>query len=327
MAATDRKKTMEANSGTQLPADHVERKRLPRWLRYRLPSGGAVASYGKTGLAVVEHGLHTVCEEARCPNLHECWGRSTATFMVGGKTCTRGCRFCAVETRRQPEPVDPREPERLADAVVRMGLGHAVVTVVNRDDMLDGGAAHFRSCLDAVHARSPKVTLELLSSDLAGSRTSLERLLHGAPLDVFAHNVECVPRLDRVVRDRRASFQQSLRILQMARQLRTGLLTKSSLMVGLGETDAELTAAMVDLRQVGVDILTLGQYIAPGKNYLAVDRYVCPERFERWYEEAMAAGFRAVASGPMVRSSYRAEELLRQARSEQDVVSTVCDSM
>jgi len=228
-----------------------------------------------------------------------------------------------VQTQRQPEPVDPREPERLADAVARMGLRHAVITVVNRDDMPDGGAGHFRRCLDAVHRRTPQVTLELLSSDLAGSGTALRRLLAGAPIDVFAHNVECVPRLDRVVRDHRASFRQSLSVLRMAHQLHPALLTKSSLMVGLGETDAELTAAMVDLRRVGVDMLTVGQYITPGRKYLAVDRYVPPERFERWYEEAMTLGFRAVVAGPMVRSSYRAGELLRQTRDERGTAVVV----
>jgi lipoic acid synthetase len=283
-----------------------------------LPAGQPLAILNSTQHAVADHGLHTVCEEARCPNLNDCWSRGTATFMVAGKECTRGCRFCSVETRRKPEPPDPNEPHELAAAVERMGLAHVVITVVNRDDLPDGGANHYKRCVQGVHDRLPDVTIELLCSDLAGNDTALENLLENIPLAVFAHNVECVPRLDREVRDPRASFTQSLQVLRRAKELRPDLWTKSSLMVGLGESNDEVTAAMRLLRGAAVDMLTLGQYLAPGRpgeRFLPVDRFVAPEQFTAWAEEARGLGFRAVAAGPLVRSSYRAGLLLEQARS------------
>jgi lipoic acid synthetase len=242
--------------------------------------------------------------------------------MVAGKECTRGCRFCSVETLRSPEPPDPNEPEELAAAVERMGLAHVVITVVNRDDLPDGGAAHYKLCVEVVHERLPQVTIELLSSDLAGNDAALEYLLEDIPLAVFAHNVECVPRLDRQVRDPRASFGLSLSVLRRAKELRPDLWTKSSIMIGLGETDDEATDAMRRLRGADVDMLTLGQYLAPGKpgeRFLPVDRFVTPEQFNDWALEARAMGFRAVASGPLVRSSYRAGLLLEQATMTDDV--------
>jgi lipoic acid synthetase len=292
--------------------------RLPPWLRVQLPSGDAHARFNTTHAAVVGYRLHTVCEQARCPNIHDCWSRGTATFMVAGKECTRGCRFCAVSTRVKPAALDPEEPQQLAAAVKRMDLKHVVITVVNRDDLADGGAAHYRRCVDAVFQRLPHVSLELLSSDLGGNVAALERLLDGIPLAVFAHNVECVPRLDRTVRDRRASFAQSLAVLAHAKRCRPDLFTKSSIMVGLGEQDAELVAAMLALRSAGVDLLTLGQYLSPGRRYLPVQRFVLPEQFELWRQQAQAMGFRAVAAGPLVRSSYRAGLLLEEARGEPD---------
>jgi lipoic acid synthetase len=237
--------------------------------------------------------------------------------MVAGKECTRGCRFCSVETLRQPTPLDVDEPEHLAAAVVRMQLEHVVITVVNRDDLPDGAAGHYRRCVEAVHAIAPAVTIELLCSDLGGNFTALAELLNGIPLSVFAHNVECVPRLDHQVRDPRASFDQSLHILRAAKQQRPDLITKSSLMLGLGETDEEITAAMQLLRSVDVDLLTLGQYLTPGlpgSRFLPVDRYVSPEQFDAWSESARQMGFKGVASGPLVRSSYRAGELLAGAK-------------
>lgn len=288
------------------------RHRLPEWLRVNLPAGRAQQTFNLTQGAVADNGLHTVCEEARCPNIHDCWARGTATFMVAGESCTRGCRFCSVETLRAPAAPDPHEPEGLADAVERLGLSYVVVTVVNRDDLTDGGASHYRACVEAVHRRLPEVGIELLSSDLGGDATALQALLVGIPLRVFAHNVECVPRLDREVRDPRASFAQSLAVLQQAKQLRPELPTKSSLMVGLGETDEELLEALRALHGVGVDLLTLGQYIAPGRagtRFLPVARYVPPQQFAEWEAAALAMGFKGVAAGPLVRSSYRAEEL------------------
>lgn len=284
-----------------------------------LPAGNPLAILNSTQSAISEHGLHTVCEEARCPNLNDCWARGTATFMIAGKECTRGCRFCSVETLRQPEPPDPNEPEELAAAVERMKLAHVVITVVNRDDLPDGGASHYKRCVEAVHERLPQVTIELLSSDLAGDDASLQSLLAGIPLAVFAHNVECVQRLDKTVRDPRASFAQSLTVLRRAKELRPDLWTKSSIMIGLGETNEEVSEAMQQLRSANVDMLTLGQYLAPGRpgeRFLPVDRFVTPEQFESWANEARSIGFRAVASGPLVRSSFRAGSLLEQAKSQ-----------
>lgn len=296
----------------------TSRPRLPEWLRAEIPSGRELAIFNQTNGAVGGNALHTVCEEAKCPNINDCWGRGTATFMVAGKECTRGCRFCSVETLRAPEPVEADEPERLADAVERMGLKYVVITVVNRDDMADGGAAHYRACVDAVHTRLPETGIELLGSDLAGDKTALASLLAGIPLSVFAHNVECVERLDKSVRDPRASFDQSLSILAESKRLRPDLATKSSLMVGLGETDEEIFAAMKRLREeASVDIITLGQYLTPGRpneRFLPVERYVPPEQFDRYAEQAYELGFAGVASGPMVRSSYRAGVLLKAAK-------------
>ena len=293
------------------------RKRLPEWLRVNLPAGRAQQVFNITQHAVAGNQLHTVCEEARCPNIHDCWARGTATFMIAGKSCTRGCRFCSVETLKAPEPPDDAEPEHLADAVERMHLEHVVITVVNRDDLADGGADHYKRCVEAVHRRLPTITIELLSSDLAGSEAALSQLLDGAPLAIFAHNVECVERLDHAVRDPRASFAQSLEVLRNAKRLRPDVYTKSSLMVGVGETDAEVSATMQQLRCADVDLLTLGQYLAPGKpgeRFLPVDRYVTPAQFDAWAVEAREIGFRAVASGPLVRSSFRAGQLLEQAK-------------
>jgi lipoic acid synthetase len=292
---------------------------LPSWLRVNLPAGRPLAVLNSTTGAVHEHGLHTVCEEARCPNLNDCWSRGTATFMVAGKECTRGCRFCSVETLKSPEPPDSNEPAELAAAVERMGLAHVVITVVNRDDFPDGGANHYKKCVVAVKEQLPHVSVELLSSDLAGNVAALSYLLDGIPLAVFAHNVECVPRLDRQVRDPRASFEQSTRVLVNAKRMRPDLYTKSSVMVGLGETDDEIIDAMQRLRDADVDMLTLGQYLAPGRpgeRFLPVDRFVAPEQFDAFASTAREMGFRAVASGPLVRSSYRAGLLLEQARRE-----------
>jgi lipoic acid synthetase len=292
-----------------------KRKRgpLPPWFRVRLPSGERLQAYNGTDATVRDNRLHTVCEEAHCPNIHDCWARGSATFMIAGETCTRSCRFCSVKHRRRPSPLDPQEPANLAEAVARMQLRYAVITVVNRDDLPDGGAAHYRACLDAVHDRLPETGLEFLGSDLDGNEEALRALLTGAPLRVFAHNDECVERLTPNVRDRKASFQKSLRILQAAREIRPALPTKSSIMVGLGETDAEVTSAMLALRDVGVELLTLGQYLAPSPAHYPVDSYPTPEQFESWRQEAINLGFLAVASGPLVRSSFRAGQLYSEA--------------
>ena len=306
-----------ANETKQLSAIErrkKSRKRLPPWFKTYLPTGNAQIAFNDVRGNVLEHQLNTVCQEAQCPNIHDCWGRGTATFMVAGEECTRACRFCAVGTVKDPPPLDVNEPENLAEAVDLMGVSHAVITCVNRDELDDGGASHYRACLEAVHARRPDVGLEFLSSDLDGNLDALAALLDGLELRVFAHNVECVPRLDSVVRDHRASFEQSLTILREAKRLRPDILTKSSIMVGVGETDEEVVEAMGLLREVGVDLLTIGQYLAPSPRHLPVDRFPEPEVFGEWDQVARELGFKAVACGPLVRSSYRAGLLYEEAK-------------
>ncbi|MFL2961502.1 MAG: lipoyl synthase [Candidatus Poseidoniaceae archaeon] len=289
------------------------RTRLPEWFRTRLPTGELQKKFNETKDTVTDNMLHTVCQEARCPNIHECWAAKDATFMVAGQQCTRGCRFCAVGTIKRPPPLDENEPASLADAISTMGLNHAVITVVNRDDLPDSGAAHYRRCLEAVRERTPEVTLELLCSDLAGDHQALNSLLDGLELEVFAHNVECVPRLDSVVRDARASFEQSIGILVEAKRLRPDILTKSSIMVGLGETDDEIIEALHLLRDANVDLVTIGQYLAPSPNHLPVDRFPEPAKYDEWTNYIEKIGFLGWACGPLVRSSYRAGDLLAKA--------------
>ncbi len=314
-------------SGTEKSALVCDsRRRLPMWIRSNLPSGESQRVFNRT-LHVIQTGssqeaelprrdLHTVCEEARCPNSAQCWSKGTATFMIAGHECTRGCRFCSIATAHNPAPPDAEEPGCLAQAVATMGLAHVVLTVVNRDDLEDGGADHFKQCIDAIHERLPQTSIELLCSDLDGNWIALENLLTESPLAVFAHNIECVARLDSKVRDRRANFFKSLETLQRAKHCCPDLLTKSSLMVGLGETDDEVTEALLRLRETQVDLVTLGQYLAPGTpgtRFLEVDRYVHPDQFTAWEQMALDMGFRAVAAAPLVRSSYRAGELLQAA--------------
>ena len=290
-----------------------ERQRLPPWFKTTLPTGKRLVRYNQTTSSIHDNALHTVCEEAKCPNVHDCWGRGTATFMIAGQHCTRGCRFCSVKTLKKPPLPDTTEPENLATAVENMGLSHVVITVVNRDDLPDSGASHYRACIDAVHRRNPNTRIEILCSDLAGDIEALASLLNEAPLQVFAHNIECVERLTPTVRDSRASFSQSLSILQHAKTIRPTIVTKSSIMVGLGETTEEVTSAMKALRNVDVDLLTLGQYLSPGKGHHPVVSFPTPEQFDLWAKEAKDLGFSGVASGPLVRSSYRAGELLDNA--------------
>ncbi len=317
-------------SGKQLPMasktppalrPKPKRERLPSWFRTVLPSGEQQATFNNTKAAVKDNTLHTVCQEARCPNIHDCWASGDATFMIAGKECTRGCRFCAVGTIKTPPPLDIDEPSHLATAVKSMDLRHVVITVVNRDDLPDSGADHYKKCIAAVHESQPHVTLELLSSDLAGDHEALAHLLDGSPLAVFAHNVECVPRLDRTVRDHRASFSQSLEILRQAKILRPDIITKSSLMVGVGERDEEITEALHLLRDAGVDLITIGQYLAPSAKHLDVDRFPEPEMYDVWAKEAIDMGFSGIASGPLVRSSFKAGLLLRKTRDGENLES------
>ena len=281
--------------------------RLPPWLKVKLPGGEA---YGRIAEASRSRGLHTVCEEARCPNIAECWGGGTATFMILGGECTRGCRFCSVPSAAKPAAPDPEEPAKLAETLAEMGLEYAVITTVCRDDLEDQGAAHAAACVAAVKARLPGMLLEVLLQDFSGDEALLARVLGAGP-DVVAHNLETVERLSPAVRDARASYRQSLAVLAAAKRLRPASPTKSSLMLGLGETEGELVAALKDLRAVGTEIVTLGQYLRPsgaGRN-LPVAEFVEPERFERYGALAKELGFLYAASGPFVRSSYRAGEL------------------
>jgi lipoic acid synthetase len=276
----------------------------PDWLKVRMPGG---ERYAGIKARARELKLATVCEEAQCPNIGECWGGGTATFMVMGDTCTRGCRFCAVATARNPPPPNPDEPVNVAEAIREMVLDYVVVTSVNRDDLPDQGAGHFAACIREIRARNPKTLVEVLIPDFCGRVDLLEKVLDAAP-DVLAHNVETVPRLQQPVRDPRASWAQSMTILAEAKRLRPGQRTKTSLQVGHGETEAELLEAMRLLREIDVDFLTLGQYLRPSGKHLAVQDFVHPDIFARLQAEGEAMGFLYVASGPLVRSSYKAGE-------------------
>ncbi len=280
-------------------------RRKPPWLKVR-PGGGE--AFGEVKGALRELGLHTVCEEARCPNIGECWGCGTATFLIMGEVCTRGCRFCAVATGRPGGVLDEGEPAKVAEAAARWSLRWVVLTSVDRDDLPDGGAAHFAATVRAIAQRSPDTRVEVLVPDFGGSEASIASVLDAEPA-VFAHNLEVVRSLTPRARDKRASYDRSLEVLRVAKDLRPGGLTKSSLMLGMGETDDEIRASLQDLRAVGVDAVTLGQYLQPKPRCMPVERYVEPGEFEAWDVEARALGFAMVASGPLVRSSYRAGEL------------------
>jgi lipoic acid synthetase len=280
----------------------------PPWLWQCLSPGAESAVAGVKRL-LAELGLHTVCQEAHCPNVAECFGRGTATFMILGDTCTRGCRFCAVQHGR-PAPLDPDEPERVAEAAVRMGLRHVVVTSVTRDDLPDGGAAQFAATVRAVRCRLPEATVEVLIPDFSGCCAALEAVLDAQP-DVLNHNLETVARLYPRVRPQ-ADYHRSLDVLAWAKARAPHIVTKSGLMLGLGERTVEVLEVLADLHRIDCDLLTLGQYLQPTDRHLPVVRYVRPDEFEGYRDRAEALGFRGVAAGPMVRSSYRAENLLVQ---------------
>jgi len=288
------------------PAD----RRLPPWLRRNLEPGGG---HGETAGLVAELGLETVCSSARCPNRLECWSQRTATFMILGNVCTRPCGFCSVP-RGRTEPLEADEPERVAEAARRLGLRHVVVTSVSRDDLPDGGAEHFRLTIEAIRRMFRETgldgegTIEVLVPDFIGKPGALEVLLAAGP-DVFNHNTETVPRLYAAVRGRKSVYGWTLHLLAEAKRLLPGVKTKSGLMLGLGETRDELLDVLADLRDHGVDFLTLGQYLQPAPDSLPVVRYVRPEEFVELGEAARGMGFRRVASGPLVRSSYHAREM------------------
>lgn len=278
-------------------------KRLPAWLRRPLARGG---EYHAVEGLLDELQLSTVCREAKCPNRGECYASGTATFLIAGDACTRGCRFCAVDTRA-PLPLDPEEPARVAEAVARLGLRHAVVTMVTRDDQSDGASGHVVATIEAIRAAAPGVAVEVLVSDFGGDRAAVDRVADARP-DVFNHNLETVPRLYAEVRPG-ADYRRSLQVLERAKQRVPGMPTKSGLMLGLGETRDEVLAVMRDLREVGCDLLTLGQYLRPSARHLPVAEFVEPAEFALLAREGRRMGFAGVASAPFVRSSYHAAEL------------------
>ena len=276
----------------------------PPWLKVRAPGG---ERYNKIKRRARQLQLHTVCEEAQCPNIGECWGGGTATFMVMGEICTRGCRFCAVNTRRNGAPLDPNEPKNVAEAIAEMELDYVVVTSVDRDDLDDQGAGHFAECIRQIRIKNPNTLVEVLIPDFSGDPEKLQIVTDAKP-DVLAHNIECVRNLTSKVRDPRAGYDQSLRVLANVKQQYPKMMSKSSIMVGVGESEAEVLETMMDLRSVGVDFLTIGQYLQPTKKHLKVDSFVQPDVFEMYRTEGENLGFKYVASGPLVRSSYKAGE-------------------
>ena len=289
-------------------AEPVVRGDKPTWLRAKMPSG---KGYSSTRKIVKDHRLSTVCEESMCPNIGECWNAGTATIMVLGSVCTRACRFCAVDTGNPKGWLDPEEPANTGRAVQLMGLQYVVITSVDRDDLDDGGAAHYAECVREIKKQNPTTAVEALTPDFNGVEAHVE-LVVDSGLDVFAQNVETVKRLTHPVRDPRAGYEQTIEVLRHAKAHRPDVLTKTSLMLGLGERDNEILQTMDDLRKANVDILTLGQYLRPTPNHLAVERYVTPEEFESYRQEGLEKGFIEVVAGPMVRSSYRAEQVLQK---------------
>jgi len=287
-------KTIDDNSTAILPL------RRPEWLKVRLPSG---EGYHEVKNIVQSSRLHTVCEEARCPNIGECWGRRTATFMILGDVCTRSCGFCAVKTGR-PQFLDLDEPRRVAEAVKQMELKHAVVTSVNRDELPDGGAEIFAETIRQIRLQVPSCRVEVLIPDFKGDVIALQKVIDAQP-DILNHNTETVPRLYRPVRPQ-GRYEWTLKVLNFAKE--NGMTTKSGLMLGIGETTEEVLAVLADLSTIRVDILTLGQYLQPTKDHLPVDRFVHPEEFAMLKREGLRMGFRHVESGPLVRSSYHADE-------------------
>lgn len=281
----------------------------PSWLRVKAPSGDRVEQL--TQLLAQER-LNTVCSSAACPNMGECWSNKTATFMILGNQCTRACRFCNVQKRRRPAPVDLDEPKRLVKSAIALGLKHVVITSVARDDLVDGGAIQFAKCLQALHERVPQVTTEVLVPDFNGSPRSLKIVLEEKP-DIFNHNLETIKRLTPKVRSK-AIYERSLNLLKQAKLTNNNVLTKSGLMLGLGEKDEEVLDAMKDLRSHLCDQLTLGQYLRPSPWHQPIDRYVTPEQFFEYKEVALKMGFTHVESGPLVRSSYHAENGVKREK-------------
>jgi lipoyl synthase len=291
--------------GTGAP---VPSPRKPPWLKARAATG---EGFRAVRSLVREHRLATVCEEAKCPNIGECWNAGTATLMLMGAVCTRACRFCAVDTGNPHGWLDAAEPENAARTVELMKLRYVVLTSVDRDDLADGGAAHYAACVRAIKRRSPHTAVEALTPDFQGLRAAVETVVDSG-IEVFAQNIETVRRLTHPVRDPRAGYEQTLAVLRIAKQCRADLLTKSSLMLGLGESEVEIDETLADLRAAGVDLVTLGQYLRPTVHHLPVERFVTPAEFDRYRARALERGFLECVSGPLVRSSYRAEQALNR---------------
>nr|WP_320011599.1 lipoyl synthase [uncultured Desulfobulbus sp.] len=286
----------------------MTRQAKPRWLKRKLPSG---PEYERIRHLIKKQCLSTVCQEAMCPNQFECFGKGAATFMILGDHCSRNCRFCAVATGPEGEP-DPDEPRRVAEAVQTMGLNYCVLTSVTRDDLEDGGAAHFAATIQAIRELNPTTLIELLIPDFQGNREALQQVLAARP-EVLNHNLETVASLYPRVRPQ-ANYRQSLELLRQSKALAPEVVTKCGIMVGLGESREELVQLMEDLREVGCDILTIGQYLQPSKEHLEVERYLPPEEFAELEHDALSLGFGSVAAAPFVRSSYQAESLFRRVR-------------
>ena len=283
-----------------------ETHRKPPWLRISMQSSPA---FKKVKSTVDEHRLATVCAESHCPNMNECWSNGTATIMVMGSVCTRACRFCAVDTGNPNGWLDPEEPANTAKSVQLMNLKYVVITSVDRDDLADGGAQHYADCVSAIKHLNPATAVEALTPDFDGEHSAIAKVVNSG-LEVFAQNIETVERLTHPVRDNRAGYQKTMDVLAYAKSVRPDVLTKSSIMVGLGESESEIKKTMQDLREHKVDILTLGQYLQPTRDHLPVERYVTPEQFNAYRDWGLAMGFMEVASGPLVRSSYRADKIL-----------------
>ena len=285
----------------------VEREKKPSWIR--MTANQANKNYTLIKDKVKDLHLSTVCEEAKCPNLSECWSRGTATFMLMGDTCTRACQFCSVNTGNPNGWLDKDEPEKIANTISAMNLKYIVLTCVNRDDIADGGAEHFANTVKAIKSKDSNIEVEVLTSDFNGSRDAIRTVVQSA-IKVFAQNIETVKRLTHPIRDPRAGYAKTLKVLKAAKEINPNIITKTSLIVGLGETDAEIYQTFEDLRNHDVDIITLGQYLRPTLNHHPIDRWVKPKQFDQYREKGLKYGFLEVISGPMVRSSYRAERAL-----------------
>jgi lipoyl synthase len=285
----------------------AERPRRPEWMKVRAPR--ADSRYFEVRDLIHGQRLHTICEEARCPNIAECWGRGTATFQILGETCTRACRYCFVHSGRPEHPPDPLEPLRLAATAAQMGLEHVVVTSVDRDDLADKGAGHYAATIRALKHKLPEATVEVLTPDFLGYEDEALRIVLAERPEVFNHNIETVRRLHRSMRGAKASYDKALWLLERAREIADyDVLTKSGIIVGLGETNEEVVETMADLRRHGVDVVTIGQYLQPSSRHARIDRWVHPDEFRWFREQGEELGFGSVFSGPLVRSSYRADE-------------------